>query len=124
MIDETLESNDVNSGVLHEELVPERDLMSKLIEDNLQKQSVSMDNEALSGVEESVPFSNKPTSLAGQVSVTNSTLDDILLETDKLDVEECIANAGEVDKKSSSRVQLRNIPPYLKYKQVKELLSK
>ncbi|VDK84684.1 unnamed protein product, partial [Litomosoides sigmodontis] len=126
MIDGTLESrdSDLNSAVLREELTPEKDSVGELVEDNLQKRSILKDNETLSSVEESVPFSNKHSSPAEQVSVTDSTLDSTLLETDKLDAEKCMPAAGEVDKKSSSRVQIRNVPPYLKYKQVKELLSK
>lgn len=33
-------------------------------------------------------------------------------------------SASSAEKKPSARVQIRNVPPYLKYKQVKELISK
>ncbi|EJW78201.1 hypothetical protein WUBG_10892, partial [Wuchereria bancrofti] len=118
MIDGTFECSDVNSGMLDEGLAPN---MSTVSETELREQSISKDKETLN-VEEST--SERLTSLAKMTSAANRTLGDVLPETDQLDAEKCVTNAGAVDKKPSSRVQIRNIPPYLKYKQVKELLSK
>lgn len=116
MISETLENNEMNPVILDEELAPEKGTISELVEDELREQSTSMDEETISSP-------NKLTGSA-EISTTGSVLSDILLETNGLDVEGCVVNAGAVDKKLSSRVQIRNMPPYLRYKQVKELLSK
>ncbi|VBB26525.1 unnamed protein product [Acanthocheilonema viteae] len=117
MIDGMLESNDANSVVLHGESVSEKDPINELVkEDEVQEQSISKDKEPMN-IEESISSSNKLTNFEGQLSVTNGTCDDTLVKKDELDID-------EVDKKPSSRVQIRNMPPYLKYKQVKELLSK
>lgn len=97
----------MNSGLMHGELVFGKDPVSKLVEDELKEQSISKNDEAVD-VEESVPSSSKFTESA----------------EDQLEAEECAASIGGMDKKPSSRVQIRNMPPYLKYKQVKELLSK
>uniref|UniRef100_A0A0R3RX02 tRNA (uracil(54)-C(5))-methyltransferase n=1 Tax=Elaeophora elaphi TaxID=1147741 RepID=A0A0R3RX02_9BILA len=125
MIDGTLEGNDVNSIILNEGLAPEKVTISELVVNELQEQSLPKDNEA-TNVEESSLSSKKLADSAKQVSITSSsTLGDTLPEMHgELDAEECVVNAEAVDKKPSSRVQIRNIPPYLKYKQVKELLSK
>ncbi|VDO10188.1 unnamed protein product [Brugia timori] len=118
MIDGTFECSDVNSDMLDEGLAPN---MITVSEAELREQSISKAKET-PNVEESA--SERFTSLEKVPSAANSTLGDALPETEELDAERCVTNAGAVGQKPSSRVQIRNIPPYLKYKQVKELLSK
>ncbi|KAM3717356.1 tRNA (uracil-5-)-methyltransferase [Dirofilaria immitis] len=60
-----------------------------------------------------------------ELAPEKETTSAVIVGTDELETEECFTSSvGTVDKKSSSRVQIRNIPTYMKYKQVKELLSK
>ncbi|KAK6108207.1 Methyltransferase domain family protein [Brugia pahangi] len=118
MIDGTFEYSDVNSDMLDEGLAPN---MITVSEAELREQSISKAKET-PNVEKSA--SERFISLEKIPSAANSTLGDALPEIEELDAERCVTNAGAVDQKPSSRVQIRNIPPYLKYKQVKELLSK
>ncbi|VDK62516.1 unnamed protein product [Onchocerca ochengi] len=123
MINGTLEGNDGNSIVLNEELASEKDTLSELVKGELPEQSISKGEEAVS-VEKSTSSLNELILPAQSSSAIVDAFDDIPLEADELGAEGCFTTVDATEKKPSSRVQIQNMPTYLKYKQVKELLSK
>uniref|UniRef100_A0A915PR37 S-(hydroxymethyl)glutathione dehydrogenase n=1 Tax=Setaria digitata TaxID=48799 RepID=A0A915PR37_9BILA len=115
MISGTLRNSEVNSVSMDGELELEKNFVS---ESEPTKQHVST-NEELIIIGEPTSSTDELIDRTKLTSTTTNAFCNIILKT-----EGCIENVCTVNEKPSSRVQIRNMPPYLKYKQVKELLAK
>lgn len=120
MMSGALESNNVESVVLDTELATGEVVINELVEYGHKEHSISK-NEELMHIEESTFSSSKLINPVESTCTTDSALGNICRETDD---ELILGGCVDANKVSNLRVQIRNIPPFLKYKQVKELLSK